>query len=261
MKVAIITGGSSGIGKATAKHFAKKGYKVYEFSRKGVSSDIVTHVTCDVTDEKSCIDAINTVVNTEGRIDIVVNNAGFGISGAIEHTETFDAKRLFDVNFFGVHNITKNVLTYLKSSKGRLVNVSSVGGELSLPFQAFYSATKSAIDAYTLALRNEVKNYGVTVTAVLPGDVKTGFTANREKSTVGSSEYNGRIERSVAGMEKDETNGYTPELIAGKIYKIATKKRVKPMYTLGFKYKVLMVLAKFLPKSLVNRVIYMLYAK
>ena len=261
MKIAIITGGSSGIGKATASHFSQKGYKVYEFSRKGVDTDTVVHVTCDVSDENSCKNAIQTVVDKEGRIDVVINNAGYGISGAIEHTDTIDAKKLFDVNFFGMHNITKNVLTYLKTTKGRLVNVSSVGGELALPFQAFYSATKSAIDAYTLALRNEVKNYGVTVCAVLPGDVSTGFTASRQKSTVGSSEYGGRIERSVKGMEKDETNGYTPESIAKKIYKISTKKRVRPLYTLGFKYRVLMCLAKFLPTSLVNRVIYMLYAK
>ena len=261
MKIAIITGGSSGIGKATASHFSQKGYKVYEFSRKGVSTDTVTHVTCDVSDEISCKNAISTVIEQEGRIDIVINNAGFGISGAIEHTDTIDAKRLFDVNFFGMHNVTKNVLSYLKDSKGRLVNVSSVGGRLSLPFQAFYSASKNAVDAYTLALRNEVKNYGVSVCAVLPGDVQTGFTESRQKSTAGSESYGGRIERSVKGMEKDETNGYTPEYMAKRIFKIATKRRVRPLYTLGFKYRVLMCLAKFLPLGLVNRVIYMLYAK
>ena len=261
MKIAIITGGSSGIGKATASHFSQNGYKVYEFSRRGESTDVVTHVTCDVSDENSCIEAIKKVIDAEGRIDVVVNNAGYGISGAVEHTATNDAKKLFDVNFFGVHNITKNVLRYLKENKGRLINVSSVGGELYLPFQAFYSATKSAVDAYTLALRNEVKNYGVSVCAVLPGDVKTGFTSSRLKSVAGSDEYGGRIERSVAGMEKDETNGYTPEYMAKRIYKIATKKSVRPMYTLGLKYRVLMCLAKFLPLGLVNKVIYMLYAK
>lgn len=261
MKIAVITGGSSGIGKATASHFSQKGYKVYEFSRKGVSTDSVTHVTCDVSDEISCINAISAVIEKEGRIDIVVNNAGFGISGAIEHTDTIDAKKLFDVNFFGMHNVTKNVLSYLKESKGRLVNVSSVGGRLSLPFQAFYSASKNAVDAYTLALRNEVKNYGVSVCAVLPGDVQTGFTEARQKSTAGSEDYGGRIERSVKGMEKDETNGYTPEYMAKRIFKIATKRHVRPLYTLGFKYRVLMCLAKFLPLGLVNRVIYMLYAK
>ena len=261
MKIAIITGGSSGIGKATASHFSKIGYKVYEFSRKGQSTDTVTHVTCDVSDENSCISAIKTVVDEAGRIDVVVNNAGFGISGAIEHTTTEDAKKLFDVNFFGMHNVTKNVLAYLKESKGRIVNVSSVGGRLSLPFQAFYSASKNAVDAYTLALRNEVSDYGVSVCAVLPGDVRTGFTASRQKSNVGSNDYNGRIERSVAGMEKDETNGYTPEYMASRIFKIATKKRVRPLYTLGFKYRVLMCLAKFLPTGLVNKIIHMLYAK
>ncbi len=259
-KVVIITGGSSGIGYATANYLAKN-YIVYEFSRKGVSRDGVEHVFCDITNEEDCRNAVNYVIEKSGRIDIVINNAGFGISGAIEYTETRDAKKLFDVNFFGTHNVIKETLKYLKESKGRIINVSSVGGVLYLPFQAFYSASKSATNALTLALRNEVKNYGVSVCAVMPGDVKTGFTKAREKSDVGNSEYQGRIERSVSLMEKDEQNGMTPEYIAKKIGKVVKKKRVKPLYTLGGKYKIFVVLSKILPIKLVNWIVYLIYAK
>lgn len=260
-KVVIITGGSSGIGYATANHFLEKGYIVYEFSRSGVSKNGIEHVTCDVTNEEDCINAVNYVVNKSNRIDILINNAGFGISGAIEYTETLSAKRLFDVNFFGIHNVTKACLTHLKKTKGRIINVSSVGGVLYLPFQAFYSASKAAVNALTLALRNELKDYEISVCCVLPGDVNTGFTNAREKSKAGDSEYSGRIEKSVSLMEKDEKNGMKPEFIAKKIYKIGSKKRVKPMYTLGFKYKVFVVLNKILPTRLVNWIVYLIYGK
>jgi len=261
-KVVIITGGSSGIGYATANHFLKKGYKVYEFSRSGVSQNGVEHVTCDVTKEEDCTNAVNYVVNQSNRIDLVVNNAGFGISGAIEYTETHSAKRLFDVNFFGVHNVTKACLAHLRKTKGRVINVSSVGGVLYLPFQAFYSASKAALNALTLALRNELKDHDISVCCVMPGDVSTGFTKAREKSKAGDNgEYSGRIEKSVSLMEKDEKNGMKPEFIASKIYKIGTKKRVKPMYTLGFKYKVFVVLNKLLPARFVNWIVYLIYGE
>lgn len=260
-KVVIITGGSSGIGYATANHFSQKNYIVYEFSRKGISRDGVKHLTCDVTKEDECISAVEYVINESKRIDIIINNAGFGISGAIEFTDMESAKRLFDVNFFGTHNVIKASLKYLKESKGRIINVSSVGGVLYLPFQAFYSASKAATNALTLALRNEVKNYGVSVCAVLPGDVKTGFTKAREKSLDGEKEYGGRIERSVSLMEKDEQGGMTPDFVAKKIYKVGKKKRVKPMYTVGFKYKLFTVLNKILPSRLVNYIVYLIYAR
>jgi len=260
-KVALITGGSSGIGKATAKLFSEKGYTVYELSRSGKTENGVIHIDCDITNEDAVITAINQVVNESGKIDVVINNAGFGISGAIEFTKIDDAKRIFDVNLFGVVRVTKAVLPELRKTKGGIVNVSSVAAELSIPFQGFYSATKSAINSLTLALRNEVKGQGVSICAVMPGDVKTGFTSAREKCELGEEVYKNRVKRSVSLMEKDETSGMQPEQIAKKLYKIANKKRVKPLFTLGFKYKLFVFLSKILPKSLVNRIVGSIYAK
>lgn len=261
IKVALITGGSSGIGKATARFLTQKGYKVFELSRSGASCDNVTHVKCDVSDQISVNSAIKLILSETDRIDLLINNAGFGISGAIEFTDIDSAKRLFDVNFFGAVNLIKAVLPALRKSKGRIINVSSMGSVLYLPFQAFYSATKAALNALTLALNNEVKKFGVSVCAILPGDIKTGFTNSREKSQNGESIYNEMLNRSISTMEKDERNGMSPDKIAKKIYKISIKRGVKPYYTVGFKYKLFLFLSKTLPARLVNYIVGLLYAK
>ena len=127
---------------------------------------------------------------------------------------------------------------------GRIVNISSVAAPAAIPFQAYYSASKAAINAWTAALANELRPYGVSVTAVQPGDIKTGFTAAREKSIAGDEAYGGRISRSVAKMEHDEQNGMDPARAGAFIAKIAMKKHPKPVYTIGFSYKAICVLLK-----------------
>ncbi len=261
MKIAVITGGSSGIGKATALNLSKNGYKVYELSRSGTSTEDIIHISCNVASEEAVKNAISQIIEESKTINLVINNAGFGISGAVEFTENEAIKRLFDVNFFGAVNVIKATLPYLRESKGRIINVSSVGGVLSLPFQSFYSATKSALNAFTLALANEIRKHEVSVCALLPGDVSTGFTDSREKSSIGEDIYKGSINRSVSTMEKDEKSGMKPEKIAKLIYKIAEKKRVKPFYTAGFKYKLFILLSKILPTRLVNYIVGKIYAK
>ena len=202
------------------------------------------------------------VLAKEGRVDILVNCAGFGISGAIEFTELAAAKKQLDVNFFGTVNMTKAVLGPMRAQKsGRIVNISSVAAPAAIPFQAYYSAAKSAINTYTLALRNEVRPYGITVTAIQPGDIATGFTAAREKSQLGDEDYGGRISRSVAGMEKDEQNGMKPETAGRYIAKIAERKSVAPVYTIGLGYKCLSVLLKLLPLRFSNWLVGLLYAR
>lgn len=181
-RIAIVTGGSNGIGKATAKALSLKGYKVYEFSRRGTDYDDIAHVTADVTDEKAVAAAVGEVLSREGRIDLLVNNAGFGISGATEFTSTEDAKRLFDADFFGTFNVIRAVVPAMrKQGGGRIINLSSVASLLSIPYQVFYSAAKASVNTLTLGLANELKPFGISVCAVMPGDVKTGFTAAREK--------------------------------------------------------------------------------
>ncbi|MBQ7647089.1 MAG: SDR family oxidoreductase [Clostridia bacterium] len=262
-KVCIVTGGSSGIGKCTVLSLLGKGCTVYEFSRRDPGSgNIGQHIYCDVTDEETVRNAVSSVLQKEGRIDILVNCAGYGISGAIEFTDLDDAKRQFDVNFFGMVNVCKAVLPVMRrQSSGRIVNISSVAAPVSIPFQAFYSASKAAINSYTLSLANEVRNYGITVTAVQPGDISTGFTSARKKSEKGDKEYGGRIKRSVEKMERDEMGGMKPETAGKYIAKIALKKRIKPLYAIGFSYKAICVLCKILPAGATNKLVYLLYAK
>ena len=183
-QVAIVTGGSSGIGAAAAEYLAAHGCTVYEFSRheKSGGSASVHHVTADVTDEASVAAAVQSVLDAEGRIDILLNNAGFGISGAAEFTSVEEAKRQLEVNFWGMVRVTRTVLPVMRAQRsGRIVNTSSVAAVTPIPFQTYYSAGKAAVNSYTMALSNEVKPFGITVAAVMPGDIKTGFTAARRK--------------------------------------------------------------------------------
>lgn len=261
-KIAIVTGGSSGIGRAAALSLRKRGLKVYEFSRRDIDTADICHISADVTDEDAVRTAVQTVYEKEGRIDVLVNCAGFGISGAVEFTELADARRQLDVNFFGNVNCTRAVLPIMRKQKsGRVVCISSVAGPIPIPFQTFYSASKAAINSYVMSLANEVKPYGVSVCAVQPGDIASGFTDARAKSYAGDDEYGGRISRSVAVMEKDEREGMKPETAGNYIAKIALKKKVKPLYAIGFVYKAFCVIMKILPCRFSNFLLGKIYAK
>lgn len=259
-KVVIVTGGTSGIGLCTAQALKVKGCTVYTLSRR--KTDDTFHLAADVTRENEVQAAVRQVLEREGHIDVVVNAAGFGISGAVEFTGTEDAKRLFDANFFGMVNVNRAVLPVMhKQGSGRIVNISSVAAPIAIPFQTYYSASKAAVDSYTMALANEVRSYGITVCAVRPGDIATGFTAAREKNPEGDDLYGGRIERSVRRMEKDEENGMSPVRAGRFIARVAMKKSRKPLYAIGLWYKLFVLLAKLLPARLLNSIVGMLYAR
>jgi short-subunit dehydrogenase len=260
-KVAIVTGGSSGIGKLVAKFLSESYFTVYDFSRSGSSSEEVNHIFCDVSDEGSVVSAVNRVIELSGRIDLVINNAGMGISGAVEYSNSSDVLKQFDVNFFGSYYICKSCIPFLRENRGRIINICSVASDIPIPFQAFYSASKAAVFSISSALANELKPFGISVTSVLPGDVKTGFSSNRIKDSKGNTLYDGRIEKSVSLMEKDEQSGMSAEYVASKILRIALKNRVKPKYIIGFKYKIFSLLFKLLPLSISNRIIGLIYAK
>ena len=261
-KVVIITGGSSGIGLCTAAALRDRGCKVYELSRRDSEVTGITHIKCDVTDEAQIAAAVGQVMAENGRIDILINNAGFGISGAVEFTDTAEAQRLFDVNFFGMVRMNRAVLPLMRQQGGgRIVNLSSVAAPVPIPFQTYYSAGKAAVNSYTMALSNEVKPFGITVCAVMPGDIKTGFTSARQKNIAGDDIYGGRITRSVAGMEKDEQTGMDPAKAGAFIASVALKNSRKPLYTIGFGYKCAVFLTKILPARWLNALIGQLYAK
>ena len=261
-KICVITGGTSGIGKCTAEAMVKKGYTVYELSRREAGNPGMYHIPTDVTDPEACQRAIDAVISQAGRIDVMINNAGFGISGAIEFTPIEQAKRQLDVNFFGMVNMNHAVIPVMrKQGFGRIVNLSSVAGAIAIPFQAFYSVSKAAINSYTMALANEIKPFGVTVCCVQPGDIRTGFTAAREKNPEGDDIYGGRIARSVAGMERDEQNGMDPEKAGAFIAHVATRKGIRPVNTIGLQYKFFCFLVKILPAKTLNWLVGLIYAK
>ena len=197
-----------------------------------------------------------------GRIDVLINNAGFGISGAVDFTRTEDAECQFNVNFFGAVRMCGAVLPIMrKQGFGRIVNIGSVAGDIAIPFQSFYSAAKAALCSYTLALINEVREFNITAVCIEPGDIRTGFTAARNKNTQGDDIYNGRISRSVEKMEKDEQTGMLPETAGKYIAKIASKQSGKPVLIIGAQYKAVGILKKILPLRLINRIVGAIYAK
>ncbi len=261
MKVVVITGASGGIGAQTASIFADRGYTVYGLSRSPGNDKRVNYIPTDVSDVSSVMNAFSRIAAKHEKLDILINNAGMGISGALELTKTEDAKWLFDVNFFGALNCIKSAVPMMRKCGGRIVNISSVAAVFSIPFQSFYSASKAAVNSMTMALRGELKRFGISVCAVLPGDAATGFTGARVKSEEGALIYGGSIERSVAVMEKDERNGMTPQYVALRIYKAATKRKVRPFYTVGIKYKVFCVLSKVLPAGFISTVVGGMYVK
>ena len=151
-EIAVITGGTSGIGRATALYLRDAGYTVYELSRREQGVEGLHHIRCDITDEDQVRSAVAEIMDRAGRIDVLVNNAGFGISGAVEFTDTAEAQRLLDVNFFGMVRMNKAVIPHMRQAgRGRIVNLSSVAAPCPIPFQAYYSAGKAAVNAYTMA--------------------------------------------------------------------------------------------------------------
>ena len=255
MKTLVITGGSSGIGLAAARLFASNGWQVFSLSRHcaGTADETgITHVTCDVTDGESVEHAVAQVLRQTDHIDVAISNAGFGISGPVEFTSIDDAQRQFDVNFFGAVRFVKAVLPVLRKQQGgSIIFTSSVAAVLSVPYQSFYSASKAAVNALALALANEVRPFGIHVSCLMPGDVATGFTAARDKSSSGYEVYR-RAEKAIVTMEKDEQGGMKPAQMAELLWKIANKRHPAPLYVGGAIYKIFCFLDRLLPKRTVN---------
>lgn len=256
----VISGVSSGIGKETALFFARAGHTVYGLSRRPCAIEGVRHLDCDITDEKSVKEAARSILS-EGDVDCLINNAGMGISGAYETAATDDIQRIFDVNVIGGIWLTQAFIPSLKRTRGRIINLSSVASVVPLPFQSFYSATKAAVDSLGYALAMELRPFGVKVTSVLPGDIRTGFTDARCKNPSEPDDYNGRIARSVGKMEKDERGGMPPIAVVKVINRAVTAKKPPLRIVVGAKYKVLALLAERMSKRLRQAAVYSLYGK
>lgn len=240
--------------------FAERGWRVFELSRHGQSHDGIIHVTCDVCDSTSAHNAIQEVMTQTDRIDVVISNAGYGISGSIEFTDITAAQHQMDVNFMGAVRFTQAVLPVLRQQKsGRIIYTSSVAAILAVPYQSLYSASKAAINAFALALANEVREFGISVSVMMPGDVSTGFTDARDKSTAGEEVYQ-HANKAISTMERDERGGMKPIQMAKLFYHIATCHSPRPQYVGGFQYRVFCFLDRILPKRFVNWIEHKVYS-
>ena len=261
--VVIVTGASRGIGQAAAILFKEKGYIVYALSRSACDIPGVNSVICDITNGKMLKEVIDGIFEKEKRIDVLINNAGGGISGSVEKTTLADARKLFELNFFAHFEAIKHVTPHMRHRKsGKIINIGSVAGAMHVPFQAFYSASKAAVEALSNCLRGELAPFGIKVATVMPGDTRTGFTDAREKDfEENDPDYGSRIYRSIKMMENDERGGMPPQKVAHTIYKAARSKNPRPVYIVGFKYNFFMLLNKLLPKRLVQFILNMMYAR
>lgn len=207
--VVLVTGASSGFGLAIAASLAADGHRVFgtvRTPRPGPAQGFTT-LRLDVMHDDSVAAGIDEVIRVAGRIDAVVNNAGMGIAGAIEDTTVDEARAQFEANFFGTHRVCRAVLPHLRAQRrGHIINMSSLAGRVPLPFQGFYSATKFAIEAYSEALRMELRPFGIAVSMIEPGDFATGFTANRRMtaSSTPTSPYHAACAQAIARMARDE---------------------------------------------------------
>src|ERR1700710_791587 len=224
-KVILVTGASSGLGLATASALAAQGHTVYGTTRdiKRIKGVAFNPIEMDVTDDASVNAAIDKIIKAEGKIDVLVNNAGNGITGPLYAMPVEFAKKQFEVNFFGVVRVSSAVLPgMIEKKQGLVINIGSLAGLFGLPYQGLYSASKFAVEGYSESLRMELQNTGVKVAVVNPGDFKTDFTASREKVPfpLNNDKLKAEYEAAVAGMEKDESIGADPSKLAEKIVKI-----------------------------------------
>jgi len=251
-KIVLVTGASSGIGFETATYLDQMGYEVIGLSRNYPKKTYGFHYyLCDITDQAQVNQIKEKVAKDFGHLDVLVNSAGMGISGAIEHTPLDEVQQIYQVNVYGHLLVTQAFLPLLRqSSDARIINISSVASEIALPFQAFYSMTKASMDAFTKALYIEVKPFSIQVGSILPGDIQTDFTKNRLQPAKANDElYGERMQASIRRMEKDEANGMSPISIAKKVKKMIEKKRMPVRTSVGLSYKTIRLLYRLLPEK------------
>lgn len=250
--VILITGISSGFGKAMAQRLSAEGHRVYGTYRK-VQERLpgVTYLQADVRSEEDAKNAVQAVLDAEGRIDAFISNAGMGIGGPLEFCSLEAAQEQMDTNWMGMVRFLHFVLPAMRAQRsGKILCFSSIGGLMGLPFQGLYSASKFAIEGYCEALRLEVRGFGIDVILIEPGDFATSFTASR-KSVAQDEAFAvyTSYRDSLASIEKDETGGLKPEYLAEKIARILRKKRPAYSYIIStFEQRLSVTLKKILPQ-------------
>lgn len=259
-KVVLITGGSSGIGKSIGEFLHHKGFVVYGTSRnpERILNSVFPLVALDVRDPASIHTAIAKVIAISGRLDVVVNNAGVGITGPLEEIPTVEMKNHFDTNFFGPIEVMKAVLPQMRTQHaGLIVNVTSIAGYMGLPYRSMYSASKGALELVTEALRMEVKSFGVHITNVAPGDFATNIASGRYHAPViKGSAYEVSYGESLRTMDEHVDGGSNPDEMAEAVYKIILTKEPNVHYKVGaFMQKFSIVLKRILPDKMYEKIL------
>lgn len=258
-KTVLISGASSGIGKEIANTMYQDGYTVIGLSRKKPQDISYNYYECDLSSKESIISTTTQIKKDYPKIDILINCAGVGTGGAIEEVSYEDLKWVYEVNLFGTIELIKGVLPTLRNNKAKIINIGSVAGAITIPYQTSYSMSKSSLNILTEGLRIELKKFDIDVCNVMPGDTKTDFSNNRKTILKKDSPYYEDVKRSIAKMEKDEQNGVPPSKVVKVVYKAIKRKRMPSQMVVGFDYKVLVFLSRILPKRLVEVIIKKMY--
>ena len=237
-KVVLITGGSSGIGKAVGVYLTEKGFTVYGTSRNPnrIKETLPFQlVALDVADSSTISNAVQTVIDKEGRLDILINNAGVGITGPIEETPDSEIKNAFQTNVFGPIEVIKAVLPQMRKQRsGLIINVTSIAGYMGLPYRGVYSATKGALELITEAFRMEIKDFNIQMTNVAPGDFATNIASGRfHAPLLEESPYKEPYGNTLSLMNEHVDEGDDPVLVAKVIYKIIQTPKPKIHYKVG----------------------------
>jgi short-subunit dehydrogenase len=255
-KIAIVTGASSGIGEATAELLANSGYKVYGTSRKGAPNArrLYKMIALDVNNEASIEAAVKEVIQIEGRIDLLVNNAGFGVApGGAEESSIEQSKLIFDTNFFGILRMTRAVVPYMrKQGAGRIINIGSILGLIPAPYMATYAATKHAVEGFSESLDHELRTRGIRVSVIEPGYTNTQFEANTQEVDAKLDEYTIARKALAKLIKIAVAGGDDPKVVADVVLKAANANNPKLRYAAGKLAGRLSMLRRFAPAALVD---------
>jgi len=267
-KVIIVTGASSGFGKDTVKKFLKEGNIVYAGARrvdrmKDIADLGAKTLSLDVTSDESVNAFIKQIMTDHGRIDALVNNAGYGAYGMVEAVSLEDAQRQYDVNVFGAARMTKAILPHMRSNRGgTIINISSIAGKLTTPMCAWYSSSKFALEAYTDALRREVKQFGINVVLIEPGAMNTGFfeVAEKEVRKINHPKaYQKSVDAFLGEMKKAYKNPPSTEKVVNAIVSSVYNSSPNPRYTIGTDAKMGALMAK-LPDKMQDAILIRMYS-
>lgn len=250
---AVLVGASSGIGREIALKLAAKGYRVYNVSRTPLKGEKVTSLTADAAQEGEVKTAIETVGEEAGAIDLLIYSAGFSMAAPLEHAKSGDYRYLFEVNYFGAIEAIGAATPYLKKRGGRVILIGSMGGELPIPYDGFYSSSKAALSMLAREANIELNKHRIKVTALLPGGTATDFTYRRRVYRDDESmSYSPSLKKASAALANMEQGGMNPSLVADAAIKLSLRKNPPPVFVAGGRNLMVHYLYKFLPERVVD---------